>query len=200
MSFWQLSDGTQAENTTTFESGGGNFDPIPDNTQCIAAIEEAKWSDWEGESYINLKWRVMRPNEYGNRVIFQKLHVMKHGDKGDKAKRMLMAIDANCGGKLAKLRDTPQDEDLMMSLVGKPVAIKVQVWDMNGKKGNWISAVAPAKQQAPQAPQQPTPRQPAPIAPQTRQSLAQASHNQQKSNGYQPQNSVIDDDDSDIPF
>ena len=29
MSFWQLSDGTQAENTTTFESGGGNFDPIP---------------------------------------------------------------------------------------------------------------------------------------------------------------------------
>ena len=88
----------------------------------------------------------------------------------------------------------------MMSLVGKPVAIKVQVWDMNGKTGNWISAVAPAKQQAPQAQQQPTPRQPAPIAPQTRQSLAQASHNQQKSNGYQPQNSVIDDDDSDIPF
>ena len=43
MSFWQLSDGTQAENTTTFESGGGNFDLIPDNTQCIAAIEEAKW-------------------------------------------------------------------------------------------------------------------------------------------------------------
>ena len=26
MSFWQLSDGTRAENTTTFESGGGNFD------------------------------------------------------------------------------------------------------------------------------------------------------------------------------
>ena len=71
------------------------IDPIPDNTQCIAAIEEAKWADWEGESYINLKWRVMRPAEYANRVIFQKLHVMKHGDKGDKAKRMLMAIDVN---------------------------------------------------------------------------------------------------------
>ena len=188
MSFWQLSDGTQAENTTTFESGGGNFDPIPDNTKCIAAIEEAKWADYQGESYINLKWRVMRPAEYANRVIFQKLHVMKHGDKGDKAKRMLMAIDANCGGKLAKLRDTPQDEDLMMSLVGKPVAIKVQVWEINGKTGNWISAVAPAKQQSPQ--QQPQPQR----APQ------QNAHNQAKSNGYQPQNIVIDDDDSDIPF
>ena len=60
MSFWQLSDGTQAENTTTFEAGGGEIQPIPNNTQCIAAIEEAKWSEWEGESYINLKWRVMR--------------------------------------------------------------------------------------------------------------------------------------------
>ena len=119
------------------------------------------------------------PQRVRQSCYFQKLHVMKHGDKGDKAKRMLMAIDANCGGKLAKLRDTPQDEDLMMSLVGKPVAIKVQVWDMNGKKETGLAAVAPYKQQAPQAQQQPTPRQPAPIAPQTRQSLAQASHNQQ---------------------
>ena len=198
MSFWQKQDGSAVETSTTFESGGGEITPIPNNTALIAAIEEAKWADWEGESYINLKWRVMRPSEFANRVIFQKLKVFSD-KQGDKAKQMLAAIDANCGGKLAKLRDTPQDEDLMMSLIGKPVAIKVQVWDINGKTGNWISAVAPAKQQAPQAQQQPTPRQPAPIAPQTRQSLAQASHNQQKSNGYQPQNNVIDDD-SDIPF
>ena len=184
MSFWQLSDGTQAENTTTFESGGGNFDPIPDNTQCIAAIEEAKWADYQGESYINLKWRVMRPSEFANRVIFQKLKVFSD-KQGDKAKQMLAAIDANCGGKLAKLRDTPQDEDLMMSLVGKPVAIKVQVWEINGKTGNWISAVAPAKQQAPQQQPQRTPQQNA--------------HNQAKSNGYQPQSNTQFDDDE-IPF
>ena len=78
----------------------------------------------------------------------------------------------------------------MMSLIGKPVAIKVQVWEINDKSGNWISAVSPAKAQAPQQ---------APIAPQTRQAPAQNTHNQQKSNGYQPQNNVIDDD-SDIPF
>ncbi len=184
MSFWQLSDGTQAENTTTFEAGGGEIQPIPNNTQCIAAIEEAKWASYEGESYINLKWRVMRP--YANRVIFQKLKVFSE-KQGDKAKQMLRAIDANCGGKLAKLRDTPQDEDLMTALVGKPVAIKVQVWDMNGKKGNWISAVAPAKQQAPQAqPQAPT-----------RPTPPQNSHNQAKSNAYQPQ---VDDDLDSIPF
>ena len=186
MSFWQKQDGSAVENTTTFEAGGGEIQPIPNNTALIGAIEEAKWADWEGESYINLKWRVMRPAEYANRVIFQKLHVMKHGDKGDKAKRMLMAIDANCGGKLAKLRDTPQDEDLMMSLVGKPVAIKVQVWEINGKTGNWISAIAPAKQQAPQAQQQQPQRTP-----------QQTAHNQAKSNGYQPLSNF---DDNDIPF
>ena len=198
MSFWQKQDGSQVENTTSFEMGGGDIKPIPNNTALIAAIEEAKWADYQGESYINLKWRVMRPSEFANRVIFQKLHVFDP-KKGDKAKQMLMAIDANCGGKLARLNDAPEDHDLMTALIGKPMAAKVQVWEINDKSGNWISAVSPAKQ-APQAQQQPTPRQPAPIAPQTRQSLAQASHNQQKSNGYQPQNSVIDDDDSDIPF
>ena len=197
MSFWQKQDGSQIENTSSFEMGGGDIKPIPNNTALIAAIEEAKWDSYEGDNYISLKWRVMRPAEYANRVLFQKLHVFDP-KKGDKAKQMLMAIDANCGGKLARLNDAPEDHDLMTALIGKPMAAKVQVWEINGKEGNWISAVSPAKAQAPQAQTQ-APRQQAPIAPQTRQSLAQSSHNQQKSNGYQPQNTVIDDDDS-IPF
>lgn len=150
MSFWQLQDGTEAATTTSFESGGGEIAPIPNNTALIAAIEEAKWSSYESEDYINLKWRVMRPAEYANRVIFHKLKVFS-AKQGDKAKQMLRAIDANCGGKLSKLSAAPQDMDLMTALVGKPMAIKVQVWEMNDKKGNWISAVSPAKQQAPVA-------------------------------------------------
>ena len=196
MSFWKKQDGSAVENTNSFEMGGGEIKPIPNNTALIAAIEEAKWDSYEGVSYISLKWRVMRPAEYANRVLFQKLHVFDP-KKGDKAKQMLMAIDANCGGKLARLNDAPEDHDLMTALIGKPMAAKVQVWEINDKSGNWISAVAPAKQQAPQAqntaPAQ-TPRQPAP------QTMArpQNSHNQAKSNGYQP-NNVIDDED-DIPF
>lgn len=196
MSFWQKQDGSAVESSTTFESGGGEITPIPNNTALIGAIEEAKWSEYQGEHYINLKWRVMRPAEYANRVLFQKLKVFSP-KQGDKAKQMLAAIDANAGGKLAKLKDAPEDMDLMTALVGKAMAIKVQIWDIDGKTGNWISAVAPAKQQAPQAqntaPQAQTPRQPAP------QARPQNTHNQQKSNGYQPQNNVIDDED-DIPF
>ena len=188
MSFWQKQDGSAVENTNSFEMGGGDIKPIPNNTALIAAIEEAKWDNYEGDNYISLKWRVMRPAEYANRVLFQKLHVFD-SKKGDKAKQMLAAIDANSGGKLSRLNDAPEDHDLMTALIGKPMAAKVQVWEINGKSGNWISAVSPAKAQATQQAQQP----------QARQTPAQNTHNQQKSNGYQPQNNVIDDD-SDIPF
>jgi len=186
MSFWQKQDGSQIESTTTFEAGGGDIQPIPNNTALIAAIEEAKWAEYDGEHYINLKWRIMRPADYANRVIFQKLKVFSE-KQGDKAKQMLAAIDANCGGKLSKLTETPEDMHLMTALVGKPMAVKVQIWDINGKTGNWISAVSPAKSQAPVQAQAPKPSAPRP---------PQSAHNQAKSNAYQPQ---VDDDD-DIPF
>ena len=50
MSFWQKQDGSQVENTTSFEMGGGDIKPIPNNTALIAAIEEAKWADYQGET------------------------------------------------------------------------------------------------------------------------------------------------------
>lgn len=188
MSFWQKQDGSAVELSTSFESGGGEIVPIPNNTMLVAAIEEGKWSEYQGEHYINLKFRVMRPQEYANRVLFQKLKVFD-AKKGDKAKAMLGAIDANCGGKLAKLTDAPEDMDLMTALVGKPMAVKVQVWDIDGKKGNWISAVAPAKQTSPQA--------------QVRQAPTRPTPPQNTRNGYQPQRGAPVnqlDDDSDIPF
>ena len=184
MSFWQKQDGSQIENITSFDAGGGDIKPIPNNTALIAAIEEAKWAEYDGEHYINLKWRIMRPADYANRVLFHKLKVFSP-KQGDKAKQMLAAIDANCGGKLSKLTETPEDMHLMTALVGKPMAVKVQIWDINGKTGNWISAVSPAKSQAPQAQTQ---------AP-TRPTPPQNAHNQAKSNAYQAQ-----DDDDGIPF
>lgn len=192
MSFWQLQDGTEAQTSTSFESGGGDIQPIPNNTQLIAAIEEAKWADYQGDSYINLKWRVMRPAEYANRVLFHKVKVFGMStdkDKAataDKAKMMLRAIDANCGGKLSRLSEAPNDMDLMTALVGKPMAIKVQVWDIDGKKGNWISAVAPAK-----APQQGA--NVVPARPQNNPATAQRQ-------APAPVAPVYDDLDGDLPF
>ena len=175
MSFWDLNDGSKAESGAEYEMAGGDIEPIPAKTGCIAAIEEAKWDEYQEDRYISLKWRVSRPEAYANRVIFQKVKVFGTSqDKdpqatADKAKRMLAAIDTNAGGKLMKVKGEPTDQDLMSALMGKMMAIKVMVWSIKDestgdtKKGNWISAVAPAKGGAQPSAETPKPA-PAPVA------------------------------------
>jgi hypothetical protein len=171
MSFWNLSDGNTATDTgTDFETGGGKMEPIPAGTRCNAMIDDASWSEYNGHRFVNLRWTILAPDEYKNRKVFQKVRVYDPDQKkGDKAKRMLAAIDANCGGKLMKVDGEPTDSDLQACLMSRPMHIELQVWEMTGddgqeRSGNWISAVsgspkqsAPAKPK-PQAQQAPQPQ------------------------------------------
>ena len=162
MSFW---NDEQRNTSGTFESGGGDFEPIPANTGCIAAIKQAGWAEYQGDRYINIQWQVLKPDQYKNRVIFQKIRVLdSDAAKADRAKRMLAAIDTNAGGKLLQLSHEPTDHDLASALTGKMQAIKLQVWEMEvegqQRSGNWVSAVAPSKGAA----QQPVQQQAAPAA------------------------------------
>jgi hypothetical protein len=145
MSFWNLSDNTNAAAVgTTFETGGGDIEPIPNNTTVLAAPDEAKIDSYEGEQYISMRWSVLEPKEYRNRKVFQKIRVFDaDAKKADKAKRMLAAIDANAGGQLIASGEMPSDALLTKCLVNKPMLLKLQIWEMNDKKGNWVSAVAP---------------------------------------------------------
>lgn len=152
MSFFNLSTGTNAteNNVGTFESGGGVMEPIPANTSVLATCEEAKIDTYEGESQINIRWRVAKPEEHKNRVIFQRVRCWDNDpNKRDRAIMMLAAIDANAGGKLAATGAEPTAFSLQQSLVGHPMILRLDVWDLNGKTGNWVQAVSPAKQQAP---------------------------------------------------
>lgn len=167
MSFWTLSDDTQkVDNSGTFSSGGGDIEPIPNNTQVKAAIDEAKWDSYEDDEYISLRWTVLAPAEFKNRKIFQKVRV-KDSDskKADKAKRMLGAIAANAGGGLLKIAREPSDSDLQKHLLMKPMALTLMVWEIEqqdgtSKRGNWVQQVAPAN--APAQPANPAPRNTAP--------------------------------------
>lgn len=157
MSFWNLSDNSSATQNATgaFETGGGEMEPIPANTQLNAMIEEASWDEYEGNRHIKLKWRVLG-GEYDKRVIFHKIHVFGNPTakdvkaNADKAKRMLAAIDANAGGQLMQVQAEPSDMDLARCLANKMMTIMVQVWSIesNGEKktGNWVSAVSPRSQ------------------------------------------------------
>lgn len=176
MGFWDLSDGSTADETgKEFDGGGGNFDPIPDGSNVLAEIDEAKWAEKDGNEYVSLRWSVLDPAEYANRKVFQKLWLtdfdpgVKDKDKAvkkrDKARKMLAAIDANAGGKLVARSGKPDDDDLAQYLIGKPMIITCRIWEVEDRStggtvtGNWVSAVAPkskgvsVKEAAPKAKQ-----------------------------------------------
>lgn len=146
--FWLVDN--EEKVTGSFELSGGIIEPIPSNTNVTAYCEEAKWDNYADEDYISLKWKVLAPNEYKNRIIFQKLKVMNEDQtKAKKAQNMLLAIDHNSKGELAKLKARPENEDLQKALCNKPMILNVQVWEIDDKKGNWISAVKPKNAEDP---------------------------------------------------
>lgn len=147
MSFWQTSDGKTATQTTGAFESGGSIELIPENTTCLAMITEANIAEYQGDEYINLAWTVTKPDAYKNRKVFQKVRIFDiETKKRDKALQMLAAIDKNAGGKLAKIDTAPTNETLL-NIMQKQMLIKVMVWDMNDKKGNWIAAVSPRQTQ-----------------------------------------------------
>lgn len=170
---------------TEFQLSDGDLPPIPKGTRVLAALEQISndYNQNNGENLISGMWRVARPAEYANRVIFQKIRVYdKDPAKAQKAKRMLAAIASNAGGKLysemeSRQEQTPSDQSLSV-LCQRPMALELEVWVMDnqatGEKmtGNWVNKVAPAKngatpqatanpmaqQQDAQAQQQPAPQ------------------------------------------
>jgi len=152
--FWELSDGDDVAKTGgKFEVGGGtNLEPIPNNTNCVAVIDEAAViSNQSGLKLISLRWSILTPAEYKNRKVFHKLWVFDHDPqakdpvvKQDKAKKMLFAIDNNCGGKLMASGKEPSNQSLQSSVMQIPMQIKVNVMKRDDGTGmNWISSVSP---------------------------------------------------------
>ena len=169
MSFFTQSNGQAVQSDGNFESGGGNLAPIPDGTQVLAVVDEAKWDSYQGDEYVNLRWSIAKPQEYANRKIFQKIKV-KDSDpvKRDKALAMLAAIDTNAGGKLQSAGREPNGQELAGALMNRPMVLKLGVWELDdkSKSGNWVQKVAPRPTSAKAEPKpepKPAPK-PAPAA------------------------------------
>ena len=150
MSFWTVENNTAEENLGQFEMGGGEIIPIPNKTQVLAFIDEIKWDDYEGDVYISARWNIIKPVEYKNRKIFQKIRVNSDDTKKkEKAIKMLMAIDYNAKGGLAASGKEPTTDVMQSKLTNKPMVIMLQIWAIEDKqtgemkKGNWVSAVSP---------------------------------------------------------
>lgn len=154
--FWNLSDGDDIHSTSgDFQAGGGNFAPIPDNTTCLAIIDEAKVDQDRNENrFVSIRWSIASPAEFKNRKVFQKIWCLDDDPRKadaekakDKAKRMLFAIDKNAGGSLVASGKAPNDSNLAKAFLDKQMMITLQVYEIQGDKGmmtgNWISAISP---------------------------------------------------------
>jgi hypothetical protein len=146
---FKLADGTTAEAGGEFEAQP-DFTPIPDNTEVLATITEVKWTDFKvygtDDTYpgINITWQIVKPDEYATRKVYQKLHLGSNdAKKSDTARKMLMAVDSNAGGKLFKKGGRPTDVDLMQALIGATMILKIGAWKMGDRQGNHVKKVAP---------------------------------------------------------
>jgi hypothetical protein len=163
MSFWDLSDGETAKTENKeFEVPGGNFDPIPDNSDVLSEIKSVKWNSPrdKDERFVEINWRILAPEQFKNREVFQKLWVQdfdpsakseeKAKAKRDKARQMLATIDANAKGQLMASSEAPTDDSLALALLLAQMVIKCMIWEMPDRerhgefiRGNWVSAVKP---------------------------------------------------------
>jgi|SRR5690554_87586 len=138
--------GTDDSKAGTFELST-NFEPIPSGTQVLAYAEDAaidQHPDFQPEEAVKIKWHIVKPAEYEGRVIFQKVKINDpNRDKRLRQLRMLAAIDANAGGAIAKHSGSLSDNLLQKALTQKPMLLRLEVWEFNGKTGNWVSSVAP---------------------------------------------------------
>lgn len=162
MSFWSTSTGENLaaksnEEAQTYAPESGSLDPIPGKSKVRAFIKDAKWDAYQDANFIKIRWDVLKPDEYANRVVFQKLWVRDDdpnakdpAKKRDNALKMLRKIDALCGGKLGAAGVEPTDDSLLLALGDKQMVIAVELWEMKDRdgnpiSGNWVRDVLPCE-------------------------------------------------------
>jgi hypothetical protein len=140
--------GTEPQ-TGNFEQGtGGDFAPIPKDTQVKVITENVKWSQYGSDpEYIEIQWQIT-DGQYKNRKIFQKIKTQDSDpQKAKKAMMMLGAINHNATGNLHTMNGKPTDQELNNALAFKPMFLKLGVWEIETetgekKSGNWVVAVS----------------------------------------------------------
>ena len=148
----------EVEAKDTFVSGGGGFDPLPKNTNVLFEIEEIEIkesNEFEQTDFLNIRWNILKPDDYANRKVFQKVRIFHtEKDKRIRARQMLATIDINSGGKLTEYGKKKgknltefTSEDFQVCLVGKSMMGQLDVWrdkDTKEIKGNWVRSISPA--------------------------------------------------------
>ena len=147
MGLFNLSDGSKAGGETEYDASEGFGKPLPDNTEVLASCTQIEWGSYNDIDNIKSTWTIVAPAEYKDRKIFKTFYVNDpKPETADKARKMLAAIDATHGGKIAALDRDPTDEDLGRALISKLMVLKLGLYEKEGEKAkNYVKAVSPRK-------------------------------------------------------
>lgn len=141
---WSLSTGESATENKDTSFDSNNFDPLPHNSFHNAVVADIKWDEYDDEEYINVTWQIADESEYKNRKVFHKIKVQaEKATTRDNAIKMLVTLNNIAEADLLSIA-APTDEDLQRELMGAVAMIKVQVWKIDDKSGNWVSALGEA--------------------------------------------------------
>lgn len=137
MSFWKMSNGEQATGNVT----ENDFAPVPKGWYPMF-LEEVAINEWQGNQSIKIKARMDN-----NRVLFLSLKCWDDdAKKKDRAINVLVAM-ANAIG--LQLPNGEPNDAWLAKMANKRVELLVDVWDFDGKQGNWlVNARAVGKQAA----------------------------------------------------
>ena len=137
MSFWNTSSGSAA----TGEVTENNFDPLPKGWY-TSMLEEVSVDEYEGVKKIKIKARVVGEGPGKNRVLFLGLKAFEgEGIKEsarDRAIQILVKMYSICK---AKLPNGEPDDHSLSQLIDKPIDLMIDVWEIEGKSGNWLQNV-----------------------------------------------------------
>lgn len=136
-------DGSE-ENTTVHTSS-----TLPGGTRAVSVIEEMKWDEYEGVRKIKVRWKLADTDLKG-RTTFQNLELYARDRKTGEPDKKKAFRAANVLRRLFMLTGVPvpdaepTDADFAQ-MVGKMAGIAIELWENDGKSGNWVSEIQPAK-------------------------------------------------------
>ena len=151
---WATTDGKEIEVTERVQVGGGI---IPKDSKGIATISKITLDSLTNrqtnkvEDLVNIVWKFTEGEDTKGkplvkRTCFQKLRLWDEDEgKANNARLMLTALDnILTGGEMRKAELDIDKETLQLLKNDAEALITVGVWNIDGKEGNFVQAVAPA--------------------------------------------------------
>ncbi|AUR91794.1 hypothetical protein NVP1164O_58 [Vibrio phage 1.164.O._10N.261.51.A7] len=122
---------------------------VPGGTKAVAMLESVKWDEYEGNRKVKAQWKIAA-GTFTGRVVFQNIELFakKFGTqeadekKAFRAANVLKRLFMLTGAPIPDVEPTDAD---FAQMVGKMAGISIELWEMNGKSGNWISEIQPSK-------------------------------------------------------